>query len=96
MTAADALAVCAELTLVRAVTLDPGLRRPEASCCKPDREAGFYVLRTQESLAKAGVLLETMFISNPAEERLLSQPIVQFRFACAVASGLLCEQPAIS
>jgi N-acetylmuramoyl-L-alanine amidase len=63
---------------------------------KPDREAGFYVLRTQESLARAGVLLETMFISNPAEERLLSQPIVQFRFACAVASGLLCEQPAIS
>ncbi|UCG42324.1 MAG: N-acetylmuramoyl-L-alanine amidase, partial [candidate division WOR-3 bacterium] len=63
---------------------------------KPDREAGFYVLRTQEGLARAGVLLETMFISNPSEERLLSQPMVQFRFACAVASGLLCEQPAIS
>ncbi|WP_276662320.1 N-acetylmuramoyl-L-alanine amidase family protein [Syntrophomonas wolfei] len=51
-----------------------------------DKEANFYVLR---NTAMPAVLIETAFISNAAEEELLSTPAFQAEAAKAIADGVL-------
>ena len=49
------------------------------------RQAGYYVLI---GAAMPNVLVETAFISNPREERLLKDPKFQEKVARAIASAV--------
>lgn len=51
----------------------------------PDKEAGFYVIRNTKMPA---VLIELLFISNPAEEARLNSEDYQNKAALAIAKGI--------
>ena len=51
-----------------------------------DKESNFYVIRKTSMPA---ILVEMAFISNPTEEQLLVSPSGQYRFAQAIARGIL-------
>lgn len=50
------------------------------------KTAGFYVLKNVDATA---ILVETAFISNPEEERLLATQAYQKKFAKAISKGIL-------
>lgn len=51
-----------------------------------DKEANFYVIRKTSMPA---VLVELAFISNPAEEKMLADPVFQERTAQTLAQGIM-------
>jgi len=83
-TKADALATSVISSLEAAL---PELTfRKDMSDGDPDKEANFAVLAQTKMPA---ILVEMAFMSNPAEEKLLTNPEFQKRVARAIADGVL-------